>query len=293
MKVLVFGANGFLGKELIKLLKDNKVDCYTVSRTDATSNYNVDISNFDSFNSLEDNKFNVIINCATILPGGNFLDSNYLETIYKTNILGTHNICKWIEKQTTVTKIVNCSTLVVVNKPWATPLTENAATYPSGRHVLYCSSKLMQELIMTSFVENKSINLTNLRFSSLYGKSMNWNGLICNLIDQARNNKEIKITNGSKVSADFLHVNDAAAIILKLIFSNYNGILNGASGVEISILKLSETIKEQLNDAIIINNIEADKSQYDRAQIDVSKLNSLIDVSSFLSLEEGIKSMIK
>ena len=105
--------------------------------------------------------------------------------------------------------------------------------------------------------------------------------------------EEIKITNGSKVSADLLHVNDAAAIILKLIFSNYNGILNGASGLEISIFKLSETIKEQLNDAIIINNIETDKSQYDRAQIDVSKLNSLIDVSSFLSLEEGIKSMIK
>lgn len=294
MKVLIFGGNGFLGNALKNTLDKNNIDSYTVSRSNVLSNYNVDISNYEAFKSLPKNFFNVVINCATILPGGDYLDSDYLNQIYKTNILGTQNICKWIAEQTTVKKIINCSTLVVVKKPWDVFLIEGEEnTYPDGKHVLYSSSKLMQELIFKTFSDNNEILLTQIRFSSLYGETMKWNGLICNLIDQAKNNNTIKISNGKRVSADFLHVNDAAKIILASLINDINGVLNGASGVETTILDLAEIINKILNSSVTIYNVDEENSNPDRASISVKKLSQFIDVNNFISLEQGIKKIIK
>jgi UDP-glucose 4-epimerase len=294
MKVLIFGGNGFLGNALKNVLDENNIDSYTVSRSNVLSNYNVDISNLEAFESLPKNFFNVVINCATILPGGDYLDSDYLNKIYKTNILGTQNICKWIAEQATVKKIINCSTLVVVKKPWDVSLNEGEKnTYPDGKHVLYSASKLMQELIFKTFSDNNAILLTQIRFSSLYGETMNWNGLICNLIDQAKNNNTIKITNGKRVSADFLHVNDAAKIILASLINDINGVLNGASGVETTILNLAEIIKKFLSSSVTIYNVDEENSNLHRASISVKKLSQYLDVNNFISLEEGIKKMIK
>ncbi|MBE7693730.1 NAD-dependent epimerase/dehydratase family protein, partial [Tenacibaculum finnmarkense] len=118
MRILVFGANGFLGKEVVNLLKSNDFEVFTISRSDKSCNFNLNISKFDDFQVLPNHFFDVIINCATVLPGGNYLDNDYLDAIYKTNILGSQNICKWIESQQTVIKIINCSTLAVAQKRW-------------------------------------------------------------------------------------------------------------------------------------------------------------------------------
>ena len=192
MKVLIFGGNGFLGKALQHEFNKSKVEFFTVSRSNTLSSFNVDISKIDDFSSLPDNFFTVIVNCAAVLPGGSYLDSAYLDLIYKTNILGSQNICNWISSQSSIVKIVNCSTLVVVKKPWEMPLLEvEENTYPFGSHVLYCSSKLAQELIFKTFSDDFKIKLAQIRFSTLYGKGMNWNGLLCNFLDQATNNKKI------------------------------------------------------------------------------------------------------
>lgn len=294
MKVLLFGGNGFLGTNLKRILDEHNIESFTVSRSSETSNYKVDISDYKSFDLLPKNFFTVVVNCATILPGGNYLDSDYLNNIYSTNILGSQNICKWIEKQTSIKKIINCSTLVVVKKPWHIPLEEeDIHTYPEGRHVLYSASKLMQELLFKTFADTNNILLTQIRFSSLYGETMNWSGLICNLIDQAKKNKSIKITNGKKISADFLHVKDAANIILAAIKENISGVLNGASGVETTILDLAEIIKRNTSSTVTIENIESENSIIDRAVISVTKLNRFINVHEFIPLNEGIKKMLQ
>lgn len=291
MKVLIFGGNGFLGNALTSLLYEMGFEYCTVSRSDSKSSYNLDISDFEEYSKLPNNFFNIVINCATILPGGNYLDNDYLEKIYKTNILGTQNICKWIDGQSSVTKIINCSTLVVVAKPWPLNLTEEEFTYPSGNHVLYCTSKLTQELIFKTFASAKKIVLSQIRFSALYGETMAWNGVICNMIDQAKENKKIILKNGSKVTVDFLHIDDAAKIILATINSDYNGILNGASGNEVSILELANIIARSFIDTVEIVNIEEENINENRSLISIDKLKKIIDTSLFVNLSDGIQKM--
>ncbi|MDI1254467.1 MAG: NAD(P)-dependent oxidoreductase [Flavobacterium sp.] len=290
MKVLVFGGNGFLGKAFAVLLKAKQIDCFVVSRSE-NSDYAIDISQYEDFKILPDNFFDVVVNCATILPGGNYLDNNYLDGIYKTNILGTQHICKWIDGQTSVKRIVNCSTLAVIKKPWRVGLTENEFTYPIGNHVLYSSSKLMQELLFSTFAVSKSIILSHIRFSALYGPEMKWGGLICNLIDQAKKYKKINLTNASKVSADFLHVDDAAKIILATIDSDYEGIVNGASGKETTVLELAAIIADHFG-SVIISNTESESFNDDRAVINIERLKEITDTNGFIDIKTGIKQII-
>lgn len=293
MKILLVGGNGFLGTALSSLLKANEIECYTLSRSNKNSNFNIDIGNYDDFKKLPNNFFDVIVNCATVLPGGNYLDSQYLEKIFRTNILGTQNICNWLSSQHSVKKIINCSTLVVIAKPWPLNLSENAATYPAGNHVLYCSSKLTQELIFKTFAYSTKVALSQIRFSALYGSTMNWSGLICNIIDQSKKNKKINLTNGSKVSADFLHVDDASKIILATIKNGVSDVINGASGTETTVLKLAEIIKQLSAENIEIQNIETDNFKEDRAVVNVDKLSKIIDVKGFVNLTHGINEMMK
>lgn len=294
MKVLLFGANGFLGKALKATFEQNNVECYTVSRSVENADYKVDISNFADFSNLPTDCFNVVVNCATVLPGGDYLDSDYLEKIYKTNVLGSQNICKWMNNQSSITKIINCSTLVVVQKPWRVSLSEeDTNTYPHGRHVLYCSSKLTQELLFKTFADANSIPLTQIRFSTLYGETMGWTGLLCNLIDQSKKTNSITIANGSSVSADYLHVNDAARIIDAAVKSDVEGIVNGASGVETTILQLAEIIAKNSTALVSISNSETDGRASDRASISIGKLKKMIDVNTFTHLKEGVKKMMQ
>lgn len=292
MRVLIFGGNGFLGSSLCSLLEKNEVECYTISRSDQKSNFNLDISDIKQFSQLPLNFFDAIVNCATILPGGNFLDNEYLTKIFKTNILGSQNICKWIKTQHTIKKIVNCSTLVVVNKPWQLQLSEDEATYPTGNHVLYSSSKLTQELLFKTFADSMNISLSQIRFSALYGEKMNWSGVICDIIDQARKYKKINLKNASKVTADFLYVDDAAKIVYSALQNDLEGVINGASGKETSILELATIIKNSLDENIEIENFEDEDFKENRSQISVKKLLRMIQTNTFLDLKDGIKKMI-
>ncbi|MDP5200698.1 NAD(P)-dependent oxidoreductase [Flavobacterium sp. DG2-3] len=293
MNVLIFGSNGFLGKELNQLLKTANHSTYTVSRSKDDAAFKVDISNSKDFENLPLNFFDVVINCATVLPGGDYLDNDFLDRIYKTNILGTQNICKWIEGQNTIRKIINCSTLAVVKKPWPIELNENVNTYPTGRHVLYSFSKLGQELLFDTFANFNDIIVSHVRFSALYGKNMISSGIITNIIDQIKKTNNIQLTNASKVNADFLYVEDAARIIAALIENNFDGVINGATGTETSILQLAEIIKKNFKDqSIKILNTEDQNFLEDRAVICIENLKKIIDINTFSSLEEGIKKMI-
>ena len=293
MNILIFGGNGFLGAELKKQFSKTSHTCITVSRNSPVG-HKVDISRISEFSILPVNFFDIVINCATILPGGEYLDNDYLNKIYKTNILGTQNICKWISSQKSIKKLINCSTLAVVNRPWVHDMNEDAATYPTGNHVLYCSSKLMQELIINTTCTELNLNFLNIRFSSIYGENMDKSGIIWNLYNQARLNNEIKLINGNIISYDFISVTDAANIICMAVELDIEGgILNAASGRETSLFDLACVVNNNLPKSVTIRNEDLNISDTNFSIINITKLTQLMNTGDFISLDEGINKLLK
>ncbi len=293
MKVLIFGGNGLLGTELCKLFSGNGIAFDSVSRTGLNCKYHFDISHKPSFDALIVNQYDYVINCASMLPGGNFLDAEYLEKIYRSNLLGTQNICAWLEGQNSVKKLINCSTLVVNNKPWPVPLTESHCSMPIGHHILYAASKLMQEAIFETFSQIYKLPLVQLRFSALYGPKMRREGVLCNLIETAKKHNKIEITNGSKVFTDFLNVKDAARIVYSVLSpQEATGIVNAASGKETSLVELAKAVAAVLpTETVILNKNIVDFPAL-RASVSVEKLSQFINPNTFKKLSAGLKEMI-
>jgi UDP-glucose 4-epimerase len=184
--------------------------------------------------------------------------------------------------------------LAVVNKPWDYNLTEEVATYPKGDHVLYCTSKLMQELIVDTVATKNNIDFVNIRFSAIYGETMHKSGIIWALHQQAINNNSINIINGNKISFDFINVKDAARILVRSIDSEKSrGILNAASGTETSLFELASIIKKNISKSVLIENEDKPNFTSNRSKIDVTKLNKIIDTSSFVDLNDGINQIFK
>lgn len=291
--VLIFGGSGFLGTEINNLLNKNQFNCYTASFNNSKSDYKIDISNIDSFKHIPHNYFNIIINCATILPGKDFLDLDNLNKTFKTNILGTQNICNWIKNQTKIKKIINCSTLIVNRKPWKISMTEKEETYNFGKHVVYANSKLFQELLFKTFCEKYPIELAQVRFSALYGKEMPRNGLIWNLINEINETNKINLKNSKKTTIDYINVVDAAKIVLNTLTNHKAiGIINGVSGKEISIFNLAKIIKNNFKNSKL-NNLEDEYYKSSRSKISTVKLQTIINIDEFISLDTGINDLIK
>lgn len=292
--VLLIGANGFLGKTFWNFMKDEKTDfkLYTSSRSGGETDFQLDISDFATFAQLPKEHIHIVVNCAAKLPDSDFLDNSFLNQLFQANILGAQNICKWISTQQSIESIINCSSLSVVAKPWPAQMTEDAMTYPYGKNVLYGGSKLLKELIFRTTGLNFEKRVVNIRLSSLYGMKMIWGGVLCNFIDKAIKSKEIKLTNGNMIFADFLHINDAARVIYNLLTSGYDGILNCGSGHETSLLKLAVEISEAFNDDVLVSNKDL-INEKSRASIDLSRLNKIVDTSKFITLREGIDELIQ
>lgn len=296
MKYLVFGAGGFLGNHLQRLLLESGEKVYCVKRIPDENSFNIDITRSDAFNSI-DIIPDIIINCASALPDGAqcFNDTDYLRRLFETNVIGGANIINWANSKG-VKKVINCSTLVVVNKPWPTPLKEVENTYPKGNHVGYSASKLSQELVMSSIAEATGIELLHVRISALYGPEMKGSGILHQLINKARAGEILHLNNGNNVSYDFLHVDDAVKAIYHLSrqVDWSDTIVNLASGEEITLIKLAEILCEITgNSKKNIRNVDSDNIP-SRANVDTSLLEKYLHGSGINTkgFAEKIKYMI-
>lgn len=293
MKILIFGSTGFVGKSLMQNFAEKKIEFRGVSFSGSADSIPLDISDANDFNKLTF-KPDVIINCASKIPDGSSSDNaDYIKKLFLTNVLGGVNIANWAIKNK-IPKIINCSTLVVIKKPWPDNFTEEYESIPDGFHTGYCMSKLSQERLMTEVIQNSDTKLMHIRLSSVYGKDMVRSGIIFALIDKLRKNEVVHLVNAESTSIDFIHVQELSSLISYLSEMNFeNGILNVASGNPVLLLDLALLLKKLTHSkSVILNEEKPFASSY--SKISVEKLQKLMGERDLrkVPLEYGLKQLI-
>jgi len=278
--VVVAGAAGFLGRAVVGALRARGHEAIELVRADA------DIADPAALARLSF-RGDVLVNAAarTPSPGRDDL-AGYLAA----NTVGADVLTAWAIAGG-VRRVVHCSTLSVVARPWPVPLDETAPTYPAGGAARYAVSKLAGEVLVATHCRAARIPYVILRESALYGPGMAWHGLIPRFIDLALGNGRPRVDAGGRTTVDLLHVDDAARAVAAAAESDITGIVNVAAGEEVSLSQLAELTLTAAGRAANEYDVVADGAP-GRAVVAVARMRRELGQPPPIALADGLRTVI-
>lgn len=305
MKVLVTGADGFIGSHLTEML--------------LAENHNVRaLSYYNSFNFwgwLEDIKdenlevvsgdirdphfcrllaedVDIIFHLAALIaiPYSYSAPDSYVDT----NVKGTLNICQ-AAKENSVKKIIVTSTSEVYGTAQYVPIDEEHPKQPQSP---YSASKIGADMMALSFFNAFNLPVIIARPFNTYGPRQSARAIIPTIISQIANGKkEIKLGD-LRPTRDFNYVKDTCQGFLELARCDeaIGKEINISSNFEISMRATLELIAELMNaDVKFVEDeqrLRPKKSEVFRLWGDNSKIKELTDYKNSYTLKEGLQETI-
>lgn len=304
-RILVTGADGFIGSHLVESLIDLgckvKAFCYYNSfnswgwldtlpkdKLEKIEVFLGDIRDLTSVNSATE-KIDIIMHLAALIsiPYSYLSPESYLET----NIKGTLNILQAGRTHRTE-RILITSTSEVYGTAKYVPIDEN---HPTQGQSPYSATKISADRITESFIKSFNMPITIVRPFNTYGPRQSARAVIPSIIIQLLSGSD-RIKLGSLFPRrDFNYVKDVCNGFIEIAKSEKTAghEINIASGQDISIRELAEKIIEKINpEAKIIEDmqrIRPEKSEVIRLQGSNKKIKKLTAWTPKYTLEQGLK----
>jgi UDP-glucose 4-epimerase len=301
-KILITGGAGFIGSAIISELQKHNNEIYVID--------NLSFGNKD-FISIPDEQFfnvdilekaqiekiitqinpHIIIHLAAIhfIPYCNqhpFESSNI-------NIQGTINVLKSASKLTSLELVLFASTAAVY------PILDVAVKETDTLNPLdvYGLSKLAGEHLFNEFHLKTKVPTVICRFFNAFGPNETNPHLIPEIQQQINSGlRTIKLGNLTP-KRDFIHTSDMATAIHLLINKTKQGIdvFNLGRGIEYSVTEIVEAFERQLGEKITIEVDATRVRKVERMHLlaDISKLKQFTGWEPKISIDEGIKTLIK
>lgn len=217
MKIVIIGANGQLGSDLVKIFKDTEHEIFPLTHTD------IDITNFKlSKNILDNIRPDIVIDCAAYVRVDDAED--FPEKAFLINAVGARNVANLCKELESI--LIYISTDYIFDGKKKEPYTEEDIPNPLN---VYGNSKLAGEYFVKNILDRYYI----IRSSSLFGiagSSGKGGNFIETMIKKAKNNEEIKVVDDMIMSPTYTKdLANTIKIILerKLPFGIYNVTNNG------------------------------------------------------------------
>ncbi len=307
MKILVTGADGFIGSHLSEKLFDLGHDIRALSQYNSLNNWGwlEDVHCKDSIEiisgDIRDQTFctnlckdvDIVFHLAALIgiPYSYAAPDSYIDT----NIIGTVNICH-AAINNNVKQVVHTSTSEVYGTAQYVPIDEGHPMQPQSP---YSASKIAADSMAMSFYNAFDLPLSIIRPFNTYGPRQSGRAVIPNIISQiASGEKNIKLGDVTP-TRDFNYVEDTCDGFISLI-NNEQSIgetFNVGSNSEISIEETFNIIREIMNaDVKIVSDskrIRPKKSEVHRLFCDATKIKKVTEYSPKYSLHEGLKKTIE
>ena len=172
-----------------------------------------------------------------------------VENPIKCNEINLNATVKLLESavKQDVKKIVFSSSSAVYGENKNMPLKETEPPMPTSP---YAASKASCELYLKSFYESYGLNYTALRYFNVFGpkqdKNSQYAAVIPNFISALLEGHRAEIYGDGEQTRDFVYVRDVVRANIYACKSDYNGIVNVASGEKLTINQLYDIIKDTL-----------------------------------------------
>ena len=293
-KVLVTGADGFIGSHLVEMLFAEGFSIKALAQYNSFNNWGwledvgckeeIEILTGDIRDPFFCNEIcegvNIIFHLAALIaiPYSYIAPHSYVET----NITGTLNICKAALDQR-VSRVIHTSTSEVYGSAQYVPIDE---AHPLQAQSPYSASKIGSDAMAMSFFNSFELPLTIARPFNTYGPRQSARAFIPTIISQIANN-ELKLSLGdTSPTRDLNFVLDTCKGFVELANSSeaIGEVVNIGSNFEISVGEVASLIKlEMKSDIEIITDakrIRPKKSEVTRLWCDNQKNKKLTGFKS-------------
>lgn len=230
MLVVLFGASGFLGKTIDGELSAQNHHVIRVS-SQGCNLLNSDAVH--SFFSMRREAFHLIL-CAAVKRTVADSFSSFLDNIHMMENL--KSICA-----AQIRSIIYTSTTDVYGHHPMLPISETSPTHPS---TYYALSKLICEYFARKFF---SVPLSILRLPGFFGQHDHGFSVVGRIKKQLLETGHVQITGDGEQRRDYILAEDIAKLIGSLLKQPYDGIVNIASGVSLSLREWVFLIAKTLN----------------------------------------------
>jgi NAD dependent epimerase/dehydratase len=305
-RVLVTGADGFIGSHLVEMLASKG---YQVSALSQYNSFNYwgwleDINCKDNIEvitgDIRDPHFckeitkdiDIIFHLAALIaiPYSYLAPDSYLET----NVKGTLNICQ-AAKENGGVRVIHTSTSEVYGTAQYVPIDEKHPMQPQSP---YSASKIAADAMAMSFFNAFDLPVSIARPFNTYGPRQSARAVIPTIITQiATGMNEIKLGDTSP-TRDFNYVEDTCQGLLAIAESDQTigETINIGSNFEISIIDTLDLIKDLMGSDVnfITDNerMRPEKSEVYRLWCDNTKIKKLTDYYPRVDIKEGLKKTI-
>lgn len=246
-KILITGADGFIGSHLTKALEEKGYDIVKFSG---------DIRNKTDIDLPMRNGIDGVIHLAAILPYVGATQLYY----HEVNVEGTKNLLS-AAVRCGVKKFIYASTISVYSEPTPQSAANRVNVFeessPPAPGTTYGKTK--REAEVACLLHFDEIDITILRYSGVYGVGQHEHEAPYRFTRQALDNKPITIHGDGTQSSDFTYIDDVVIGTILAYEKNVPGIYNLSSGEETSINKLADTILTLSNsksDVVYVDNTD-------------------------------------
>ena len=303
-KILVTGADGFIGSHLAETLLKRGLTVRALSQYNSFNNWGWLEDFYKDYDSLEivsgdvrDPAFcnvitkdiDVIFHLAALIaiPYSYIAPSSYVDT----NVLGTLNMCQ-AALNNGCEKIMHTSTSEVYGTAISVPISEEHPLQPQSP---YSASKIGADAIASSFYNAFNLPLVIARPFNTYGPRQSNRAVIPTIISQLAAGKKIIDLGDDKPTRDFNYVLDTVQGMIELVESDntIGHTVNIGSNQEISIGDLFNKIAGIMNSDAKMKlddkRIRPEKSEVFRLWCDNSKIVNLTGYHPSIGLDKGLE----
>lgn len=297
MRVLVTGAAGFVGSNLIRRLSKEDIELFAIDKkslpaglTDLEKNGRLhffvgDIVDYDFVTmTISDARLDYIFHVAALIPSEPDVAR---DRCLKVNIEGTQNILE-ASKNSGLRGVILSSSCDLYGQQDDFPISEKAEIRIQN---FYSLSKYCAELYAKQYYTKFRVNLIILRYAGIYGPGKE-TGVVSKFINNVIKYLPPRIDNDGSKTKDLIHINDvveANILALKKIEQIGLDIFNISSNEEISLRQLAEKIIGLVGSNLV--PVYGEKTSNERQVFDNSKARKILGFEP-MSLDEGIRQFI-
>lgn len=306
-RVLVTGADGFIGSHLVDLLVQHDADVtafvlynsfnYWGCLEHSSSLKRVKIVTGDIRDShycLELTKgIEIVFHLAALIP----IPYSYRapDSFVDTNVRGTLNLCQ-AAVDNGIERLIHTSTSEVYGTAQYLPIDEN---HPLQAQSPYSASKIGADAIATSFHCSFDLPVIIARPFNSYGPRQSARAIIPTIIIQLQSGRDEIQLGDLSTSRDFTFVEDTCRglLVLAAMKDGVGEVFNIGSNQEITVAILFDTIKEIMGrQSVAVTEsvrLRPPKSEVLRLRCDGRKLEAATGFSPAISLTEGLRRTIE